>query len=238
MKYTYTDEFIKNNYEFLLENMMGPNSIRVLEELSATLKIDAKMRVLDLACGAGLSSIMLAEKYGATVYAADLWISPTDNYQRFKQRGLEEKIIPLSVDVTKGLPFAKEYFDFIFCIDAYHYFGIEEEILPFLLSFLKKGGYIAVAVPGIKEEFVNGTPKELEEFLPDNHNFHSLNWWQDLWEKAPNIEIVSCREMDSHKQAWSEWLESPNPYAVGDIKMMQAENGNYFNHVQLIAKHI
>ena len=238
MKYTYTDEFVKNNWDFLLENMMGPNSIRVLEELSSTLKIDDKTRILDLGCGAGLSSIMLAEKYGATVYAADLWISPTDNYQRFKQRGLEGKIIPLSVDARQGLPFAQEYFDIVFSVDAYHYFGTTEEMLPLVASFVKKGGYVAVAVPGLQEEFKNGHPPELVEFFPEEPNFHSVNWWQDLWCKADNVEFIDGREMACHKQAWAEWLQSSNPHAVGDVKMMAVENDRYFNHVQLIAKRI
>jgi len=36
------------------------------------------MRILDLGCGKGISSILLIEKYGATVFAADLWILPTE----------------------------------------------------------------------------------------------------------------------------------------------------------------
>lgn len=31
-------------------------------------------------------------------------------------------------------------------------------------------------------------------------------------------------------------MTCPNPYAVGDKKMMEAEGGRYFNLVQLIAK--
>ena len=237
-KYTYTTNFIENEYDFLLENVMGPNAIRVAEELTSYLDIKPSMRILDLGCGTGLSSIFLAEKYDATVYASDLWISPSDNFKRFDGRGLANKIIPLSIDATKEFPFAGEYFDIIHSVDAYHYFGTSDEMLPFLLSFVKKGGYIIVAVPGLQQEqaFENGTPAELTPYLPDGHNFHSVEWWTKHWEKCPDIELINCQDMESHEQAWKEWLASSNPHAINDVKMMEVEDNKYFNFVQLIAK--
>jgi cyclopropane fatty-acyl-phospholipid synthase-like methyltransferase len=50
------------------------------------------MRILDLGCGKGISSILLAEKYDATVFAADLWITPSENAARFSEQGLDGKI--------------------------------------------------------------------------------------------------------------------------------------------------
>lgn len=238
MNHPYADHFFKNDPAFLLENMMGPNAIRVAEELATALPLQASSKVLDLGCGAGLSSIFLAEHYGATVFAADLWISPTDNARRFRARGLEEKILPLSVDVTKGLPFAQEYFDILLCVDAYHYFGANAQMLPFLLSFVKKGGFVAMAIPGLQREFENGIPLELQPFLPEDANFHTVDWWVALWSQTPGIELTACREMACHQKAWEEWLQSPNPYAQRDIGMMKAENGRYYNHVQMVAKRL
>jgi hypothetical protein len=37
-------------------------------------------------------------------------------------------------------------------------------------------------------------------------------------------------------QAWEEWLTGHHPVVAGDIKMMAAEGGKYFNFVQLIAR--
>ncbi|MDK2860718.1 MAG: hypothetical protein PWP25_1904, partial [Sphaerochaeta sp.] len=36
------------------------------------------------------------------VFAADLWISPTDNAKRFAERGLDAKIFPFLVEIPLG----------------------------------------------------------------------------------------------------------------------------------------
>ncbi|MGO0807151.1 hypothetical protein ACTPEF_24605, partial [Clostridioides difficile] len=40
----------------------------------------------------GISSIFLAKEFDATVFATDLWIEPTENYKRFKEFKLDDKI--------------------------------------------------------------------------------------------------------------------------------------------------
>ena len=100
LMYTFTNQFNSDdkNMEFLKATMMGPNAMRVSEELASYLNIDANMRILDLGCGCGLSTLLLAKKYGASVFAADLWISPTENYERF-QSGL--MIMPFRFPSTR-----------------------------------------------------------------------------------------------------------------------------------------
>jgi len=239
--YTFTNQFnsVAENLEFMKAAMMGPNAMRVSEELASHLDIREDMRILDLGCGMGLSTLLLTRKYGATVFAADLWISPTENYARFKSLGIENLAVPVSVDATRGLPFADEYFDVLFSVDAYHYFGDTPEMLPSLIPFVKKGGYVAVAVPGIKYEFGKNVPDEMKPWWNDPEiarTIRSLGWWKDLWSAEKGIELVDIREMLCCKQAWDEWLTGYIPEAAEDIEMMKAENGQYFNLIQLIAK--
>jgi cyclopropane fatty-acyl-phospholipid synthase-like methyltransferase len=226
------------NIEFLKATMMGPNAMRLSEELSSHLNIDENMRILDLGCGCGLSTLLLAEKYGASVFAADLWISPTENYERFKSIGIADKAFPISVDANKGLPFANGYFDLLFSVDAYHYFGDTEKMLPSLIAFVKKGGHIAVAIPGLKYEFGKNVPAEMQPFWNSEveRTLHSLDWWKDLWQKEQGIKIADIREMACCETAWKEWLTGTHPVVANDIKMMKAEGGKYFNFIQLIAK--
>lgn len=238
--FSFTNEFMsaEQNIEFLKTNMMGPNAMRVAEELASYLSIKDTARVLDLGCGAGLSTLLLVEKYATTVFAADLWISPTENYKRFKALQIDDKAVPIFADATEKLPFAEEYFDVLFSVDAYHYFGHTKEMLPALIPFVKKGGYIAVAVPGLQREFQDNVPEEMQPFWNSDmeRTLHSLAWWENLWSKEKGIEIISCREMDCHQQAWEEWLTAYHSVVAGDRKMMEAENGQHFNLIQLIAK--
>ena len=95
-----------------------------------------------------------------------------------------------------------------------------------------------MAIPGLKYEFGKNVPDEMKPFWDDEvaRTIHSIAWWKDLWSKAEGIDIVDISEMNCCKQAWDEWLTCPNPYAVSDIKMMEAEGGKYFNLIRLIAK--
>ena len=96
--------------DFLRATMMGPNCVRFAEELTANIPLSPNMRVLDLGCGMGLSSIYLARTFGVRVFAADLWINPSDNFARFRDFGLEDAVIPLRAE-GHALPFAEGYFD-------------------------------------------------------------------------------------------------------------------------------
>jgi cyclopropane fatty-acyl-phospholipid synthase-like methyltransferase len=228
---------LKYDTDFVKENMMGPNSIKIVEEVAESLKLEKGMRVLDLGCGRGLTSIFLAKEYDVTVFATDLWINATENYERIKSMGLEDKIIPIHAE-AHDLPFADEFFDLAVCVDAYHYFGIEEDYLEkHFAPLVKKGGQIAVAVPGLKEEFTNGVPAELQPYWFDDMTLtlHSPDWWYNLWKNCDSVSIQECKELKCLEEAWQDWLSCDNDYARRDIGMMEAEGGNYFNLVSIVA---
>ena len=67
-----------------------------------------------------MSSIFLAKEFDLQVWATDLWISATDNYQRICEAGLEDRVFPIHAD-AHALPFADEFFDAIVSLDSYHY---------------------------------------------------------------------------------------------------------------------
>jgi cyclopropane fatty-acyl-phospholipid synthase-like methyltransferase len=66
--------------QWVLKNAMaGPPALWLVEWLAEAMTLQPGMRVLDLGCGRATSSIFLAKEFGVTVWAADLWIKPTDN---------------------------------------------------------------------------------------------------------------------------------------------------------------
>ena len=161
MKYLKSKQY---ENEFIKENMMGPNSMIILENLLEDIPLTGNMRVLDLGCGNGLTSIFLAKEYGVQVFAVDLWISASENYKRFKKIGLENQIIPIHADATQ-LPFADDYFDAVISVDAYHYFGSNETYFDTYLSkLLKKDALIAIAIPGMKYEIHDCIPDEMKPY--------------------------------------------------------------------------
>jgi cyclopropane fatty-acyl-phospholipid synthase-like methyltransferase len=101
--YSKSEKYDKNEIE---ENWMGPNPLYLAEELCANLKLECGMKVLDLGCGKGLTSIYLAEEFGVTVFAVDLWINPTDNLKRFNDFGVADYVFPISSE-AHTLPFAE-----------------------------------------------------------------------------------------------------------------------------------
>lgn len=230
--------------QWLNENMMGPNAIRLLDELTQdpNFKLEPGMRVLDLGCGKGLTSIYLAKSFGVTVFATDLWIDPTENFERFQHFDPNLNIIPVYAEATH-LPFAKGYFDAVVCIDAFQYFGAKDGFMDaFIAPLVKQNGIIAVSVPGLKHEFEHGIPEALREFWVYNDQgedvmqFHSPEWWQKLWQKSNQIEFLSAKEMGCFDLAWREWLSCDNAYAKQDIKFIEADGGRYLNFVSLMAK--
>ncbi len=86
-----------NNYKTYIsaETMMGPNSVRILAELldKYPLRLAPDDRVLDLGCGKGLTSLIIAKETGAKVFANDLWISAEENAKRFNEWGIGERKI-------------------------------------------------------------------------------------------------------------------------------------------------
>ena len=104
------------------ETMMGPNSVRILAELldKYPLQFVSDDRILDLGCGTGLTSLIIAKETGARVFANDLSTSAEENGKRFAQWGVGEQITPVCEDAG-NLHFEKKQFRAVISIDSYQY---------------------------------------------------------------------------------------------------------------------
>ena len=229
----------KYNTPALQAKIMGPNPVKLEEELLLNHRIPDGAVVCDLGSGQGLTSVFLAKEYGFTVYAADLWSDPEENRKFFDAMGLDRKqIVPVKADAT-ALPFEKEFFDAVVSTDSYNYFGrdgryLDEKLLP----FVKSGGYIYIAVPGMKKDCHNALPPELLlSWTPEQLDYlHDVDYWREIVGQCQGAEVLSVQEMESNEEVWADWLKQENEYAVSDRKSMEAGGGKYLNFIAIVLR--
>ena len=223
----------------LMALIMGPNPIKLEEELLENNNILPGSIVCDLGSGNGLTSIFLANEYGHRVYAADLWSDPEENSKFFESMGFgADRISPVKADAMQ-LPFELDFFDAIVSVDSYNYFGrdpafLDEKLLP----YLKSGGYIYIAIPGMKKDLHDNLPDELLlSWNAEQLDFlHDKDYWRNIIEQSEKAEIISISEMRSNKEVWDDWLMQENEYARGDRKSMEAGAGKYLNFIKIILR--
>ena len=223
----------------LMSKIMGPNPVKLEEELLLNHKIPAGATVCDLGSGQGLTSVFLAKEYGFTVYAADLWSEPEENRCFFRQMGVpDDRIIPVKADAM-ALPFPEEFFDAVVSTDSYNYFGRDPAFLDSkLLPFVKKGGYLYIAVPGMKRDCHDCLPPELLlSWTAEQLDYlHDADYWRNIVSQSRQAEVISVEEMESNEEVWADWLRQENEYAVGDRKAMEAGGGKYLNFIAIVLR--
>lgn len=234
MKYELSKKYCTEN---LMKKIMGPNPIKLEEELMQGHKIKKGAVVCDLGSGQGLTSVFLAKEYGFKVYASDLWSDPDENQKFFTEMGLtKDEIIAVKAD-AENLDFDKNFFDAVISTDSYNYFGRDEKYLDEkLLPYVKSGGYIYISIPGMKKDCHGNLPKELLlSWTPDQLEYmHDVEYWKNIVSKCTGADVIEVSEMESNDEVWADWLKQDNEYAVGDRKSMEAGGGKYLNFIKIV----
>lgn len=227
----------KYDADWLLSLDMGPNPLWLLEDLARDLDLRPGLRVLDLGSGKGATSVFLAREYGVQVWAADLWIDPSEAAANFT--GLD--ITPLKAE-AHSLPFAREFFDAIVCIDAYEYFGTADGYLAYLTTFLKPGGQLGVATPALRQEIreLGHIPDHIKQVVGwEAIAWHTADWWRFHWEITELVEVTSARFQDTGWHDWLTWSRAvgaaagtPDP----TVAMLEADEGRLLTFALLTAR--
>ncbi len=223
----------KYDKKWVSENWMGPNPLWLLEELCEHIDLTPGMKVLDMGCGKGITSVFLTKEFGVTVFANDLWISATENLERFRKAGVADLVYPIHAE-AHALPYAQGFFDAAISIDSYTYYGADEAYFPCTFSKLvKPGGQFGIVVPGLKKEFDKGYPDTLKELWEaEMFSFHSKNWWRHLWEKTGIVEIKACYDIEEPKKIWRPWaVWAKENLGFKDVEFLNADT---FDDLSLI----
>lgn len=225
---------------WMLENLMGPNAIWLAEALSQVLELQAGQRVLDLGCGKAISSIFLAREFQLQVWATDLWINASDNWQRICTANLQQQVFPIHAE-AHTLPFAHGFFDALLSFDAYHYFGTDDLYLGYVSQFVRPGGTIGIVVPGVLQELGDEVPAHLAPYWQwEWRSFHSPAWWQQHWEKTGLVKVERADAIPDGWQHWLKWLEvcleAGFPSPPEEMKMLRADAGRTLGFTRLVAR--
>lgn len=231
----------KYDPDWVLDNMMGPNALWLTESLAECMDLSPGMRVLDLGCGKGLSSIFLAKEYGLQVWATDLWIAASDNLGRIRDAGLEGMVFPIHAE-AHALPFADGFFDAMVSVDAYHYFGTDDLYLQnHMARLVKPGGQAGIVVPGLVEELASDEPPEHLRpwWEPELFSLHSPAWWKRHWERSG---LVSVEFADLLPDGWKLWMESDRLWSErlgkspDEAEMLALDGGRALGFTRMVAR--
>jgi demethylmenaquinone methyltransferase/2-methoxy-6-polyprenyl-1,4-benzoquinol methylase len=184
-----------NHYLHTLE-VTFPILIPVVRSIVKTLQLPSGSRGLDVGCGLGQPTLLLAESVGPTGHVTGLDISPefVEHAKGLaKDAGLVERVTFQQDDFNK-LPFDDNTFDWVWSKDCVGYHVAESlQGLKELIRVVKPGGTVAIVLwssqmllPGypILEAHLNATSSGIAPFAkgmePKSHFFYLLGSFREL----------------------------------------------------------
>lgn len=233
----------KYDSNWVHENSMGPDVLLLTEFLTQAMDFQPGMRILDLGCGRAISSIFLAREYDLQVWAADLWVPPSENWERIREAEVAGQVFPIYAE-SHALPFAHDFFDAIVSIDSYHYFGTDDLYLGnYFVHFVRPGGQIGIVVPGLVQEWPDGeVPVHLQPYWAfELNSLHSPDWWRNHWAKSG---LVTVERSDLMSDGWQHWMDSVLALAqIGTVpgceeeaEMLRVDDGRNLGFTRMIAR--
>lgn len=145
-------------------------TLKVIDKID--ININDSLNILDIACGVGTSTILLADYFkNAEVEAIDLfkhYIEITD--EKISKNNLEDRVFAYQMDM-KDPDFANEEFDIVFCESSIEIMGFKRGLKEWK-RLLKPGGYLIVSD-------VSWISKPSSK---------SIKFWKNIYEEVDAIE--------------------------------------------------
>lgn len=223
--------------EWLLAGMSGgANPLWLTEWLTEAMPLRPRMRVLDLGCGRGASSIFLAREFGVQVWATDLWFSATERLERVRDAGVDADVFPIFAD-ARSLPFAAGFFDAIVSIDSFPYYGTDDLYALYLTQFVKPHGPIGIAGAGVIREIEGPLPEQLQGWWePAMCCLHSPEWWRRHWDRSCVLDVELADSMPDGWQVWLDWQRTACPDNRVEIETLTVDAGRHLGYVRVIGR--
>jgi SAM-dependent methyltransferase len=233
---------------WVMENEMGPNVLWLTEALVEHMRLEPGMRVLDMGCGRGLSSVFLVKEHGVRVWANDLWIPPTDVWRTAREAGVGDAICPIRAE-ARALPYADGFFDAIVCVDSYAYYGTDDLYLSYLVRFLAPGGQLGVVVAGLTEEIGLEPPEHLTRPQANGRVFwdrvecgcfHSTAWWREHFRRSQVVDVEVAVDLEDGCRLWAqhERARAGGGFSAfpSDLETLERDDGRSLAFPLLVAR--
>ncbi len=167
----------------------GPGSKdATIKALSFIDNIDEKSNIVDLGCGTGCQTIVLAQNTPGNIIGIDLCPAYIDKLNENAQKLNLQSRVKGVIGSMDQLDFQLYELDLIWCEGAIYNIGFEKG-MNYWNKFLKKGGYIAVTEA---TWFTEKRPKEIFDFWNDAYpEIDTIPNKIDQMQKAGYVVIAS-----------------------------------------------
>jgi SAM-dependent methyltransferase len=210
-------------------DFFGGGGLYLAVRMIRTMHLQPKDIVLDLGCGKGAASIYMAKHFGVQIVALDLWTSAELLGKKFETQGFGDCITPIQMDATQPLPFIENYFDAIFCMNSFNFYGGNPDFISHLLKHLKPGGRLCIGSEVLSAEFteeqLNHPPfvysfklpppnEHVDIFEGDFKKQHTPDWWRNLFQSTGLLEIEYCRELEDADDIYKELVRYEHEHHI------------------------
>lgn len=212
------------------------NPLWMTEWLCEALDLRPGMRVLDLGCGRGASSVFLRREFGVQVWAADLWFDPNDRLQRARDAGVADGVFPLRLD-ARQLPFPAAFFDAVVSLDSFFYYGTDDHYMNYLARFVAPGGPIGIAGVGTMHELDGVVPDHLRDWwTPDLWCLRTAAWWRRHWGRTGLVDVEVADTLPDGWRYWRDWVRLIAPDNTTEIAAIEADAGRTLGYVRVVGR--
>ena len=136
-------------------------------------KVKKNLKILDAGCGTGnLLKILEDKNANLKLYGVDI------SKEMLKIARKKLKNVKIKLEAAEKLSFKKNYFDYVFSIDAFHHYYNHDLVMKNFYRVLKKDGYLIV----VDFSFGMFFNKIFSKIEPGNNEMHTAQEFKELFE--------------------------------------------------------
>lgn len=196
---------------------------KLLEKILEVIKINSSMKILDVGCGMGGSSLYLAKKFGSDITGITL---SKKQLSIATQQALEDRVKNVKFEIEDALTlskFADNSFDIVWSLESCEQFYDKDLFLKQAFRVLKPNGQLMLATwCSDQEEYQGKMASYYQElcYAFDLPYMPTIEAYQRSLEKA-HFNIDQVLNWTSHvKQSWEVGLSLINAYSFFKLLKM------------------